>query len=163
MTNQNGFTLLELMVTIAIIGAVFVVGSMSGMGNWSQKKTSQNTVKELRDELANTRNYAMTRNVTGRLNIVVAGDTYTMTMYTSDVATSTCDSTGTWNTIMTRPLDVHATYQITGTAIAAVDTCFFRDGSASTARSFTIEPKVGQSGTTTTMDIIPATGFLDVY
>ena len=44
-------TILELLIVMGIMAAVFVVGSKGGLGSWESKKSSQNTVKELLDEI----------------------------------------------------------------------------------------------------------------
>jgi prepilin-type N-terminal cleavage/methylation domain-containing protein len=160
MSFNKGYTLLELLVTVAIIGSVIAVGAGTGMGDLNTKKTAQNTYKELRSQLATLRNHAMSKNTTGRLVITQSGSTYTMTSTYSSAPTSTCSAAGTWTTIQTKEIDVHTNYNITGSAFTN-SICFYRDGSSS-GGSYVIAPVSGASGTTYTLDVTIATGYIDV-
>ena len=160
MSNNKGYTLLELLVTVAIIGSVIAVGSGTGIGDLNTKKTAQNTYKELRDQLATLRNHAMSKNTTARMIVTQSGSTYTMTLAYSSAPTTTCPTSGTWTTIQTKEIDVHVNYSIAGTAFTN-NLCFYRDGSSS-GGSYTIAPVSGASGTTYTLDVTIATGFIDV-
>ncbi len=158
MKKQQGFTLLELLITVSIIGAVFVVASSSGMDGWNKKRTAQNTYKELVDTLATLKNTAISRNTSSRIVITQTSGTYTMTTYTSAAPTTDCSSAAAWTTLATKTLEVHSTYQITGSGMT--DMCFYRDGS-SFGGQFVIAPTSG-TGTTYTITIEIATGFIDV-
>jgi len=161
MSNNKGYTLLELLVTIAIIASVIAIGSGSGIGEIRQKKTAQNTQKELRDQLATIRNHATSKNTTTRLVITQTGSTYSIGLQSASAITSDCNSTSvTWQVIQLKEIDVHANYSITGTAFVN-DLCFFRDGS-STGGNYIIAPVSGATGTTYTLDITLATGYIDV-
>ena len=105
MSNYKGYTLLELLVTIAIIASVIAIGSGTGIGDLNTKKTAQNTYKELRDQLATLRNHAMSKNTTAKMVITQTGSTYTMTLSYSSAPTTTCPSTGTWTTIQSKDID----------------------------------------------------------
>lgn len=158
--KQKGLTLLELLITIAIMGAVFAVGSRGGLGSWGTKKTAQNTVKELRDEIKTLRNHAMSKNTTSRMVLINTSDVYTITTYTSTTPTMTCSSAGTWNVVINaREIEVADSYEITGGGM--INTCFYRDGSSS-GGSFVVAPQSGATGTTTTLDVTISTGFIDV-
>ena len=160
MSNYKGYTLLELLVTIAIIASVVAIGSGTGIGNLNTKKTAQNTYKELRDQLATLRNHAMSKNTTAKMVITQTGSTYTMTLSYSSTPTTNCPSTGTWTTIQSKEIDVHTNYSITGNAFTN-DLCFYRDGSSS-GGSYLVAPVSGATGTTYTLDVTIATGFIDV-
>ena len=160
MSKNKGYTLLELLVTIAIIGSVIAVGSGTGIGNLNAKKTAQNTYKELRDQLATLRNHAMSKNTTGRIAFTQSGSTYTMTLTYSASPTTTCSSAGSWTTIQTKDIDVHSNYDITGSAFTN-SLCFYRDGSSS-GGSYVVAPVSGATGTTYTLDVTIATGYIDV-
>ncbi|PIR39386.1 MAG: hypothetical protein COV35_02395 [Alphaproteobacteria bacterium CG11_big_fil_rev_8_21_14_0_20_39_49] len=160
MSYKRGYTLLELLVTIAIIASVIAVGSGTGIGNLNTKKTAQNTYKELRDQLATLRNHAMSKNTTAKIVITQVGSTYTMTLSYSAAPTNNCPSTGAWTTIQTKQIDVHTNYGITGTAFTN-NLCFYRDGSSS-GGAYIVAPVSGATGTTYTLDVTIATGYIDV-
>jgi prepilin-type N-terminal cleavage/methylation domain-containing protein len=160
MKKQTGFTLLELIVTVAIVGIVFVVGARTSMTNSSKKKAQQNTATTITNTLSTQRNQALSRNTTSRMTITSAAGVYTMNTYVSTAATTTCSSAGTWTLLKTETISVDALYQITGSGMA--NTCFYRDGSSSGGQ-FVVSPITSTSETKTiTIDVTIATGFLDV-
>jgi len=159
MLSQKGVTLLELLIALVIIGLVFSATSRFGMDGMSTKKTAQNSANFLREELFNIKNTALSQNTTTRMEITDAAGVYTMTTYYSNAPTSNCSSAGAWTQIKQQEIEVHSTYEITGSAITS--TCFFRNGSSS-GGSLAFAPVDGASGKSYNFDIIVATGFIDV-
>ncbi|MCE3232247.1 MAG: hypothetical protein K0R98_504 [Rickettsiaceae bacterium] len=160
MSKQQGFTLLELLVTLAILVVVTTVGIRTTLNNKSSAKSAQNTATMLKDELSLLKDKALSMNTTARMVITNTGGIYTMNTYTSSAPTSACTAAGTWTLVISRTLDVNSKYQITGTGLSNL--CFYRDGSSS-GGIFIVSPIVATAETkTTTIDVIIATGFLDV-
>lgn len=161
MTRQGGYTLLELLVTIAIVGSILAVTAGTGMTDLSQRKTAQNTYKELRDELATANNTATSRNTTAKVIVNVdSSNIYTITTQVSSAPTTTCTTSGSWSTVSSKTLDVHNNYSITGSSMST-SLCFYRDGSSS-GGTYVVSPNSGVSGTTYTFTISIATGYIDV-
>jgi prepilin-type N-terminal cleavage/methylation domain-containing protein len=159
MARQKGFTLLELLVTIAILSIVFVVGARTSMTNMSKSKSAQNTAKLITDTLSIIKNQSLSRNTSSKVIIVNTAGIYTMNTYISTTPI-TCGTAATWTLLTTSTISVNAAYQITGNGMAG--TCFYRDGSSS-GGTFVVSAITPTSETkTTTIDVTISTGFLDV-
>lgn len=160
MSLNKGFSLLEMVVTLAVMGAAAGL-VYSGMDGWSVKKSYKNLFNNLRYELSNLRNQAMSRDTTTRMLLQNNSGVYTITTYASSTPTTTCSTTGTWTQISSSNLDINSAYQITGSGVGT-NLCFYRDGSSSGA-SFVISPvESGTDYNTATIDVTIATGYLDV-
>lgn len=152
--------MLELLITIAIVGIVFTVGARSGLSSWSVKRDARNTFTTLVSEIETLKNQALGQNTTTRMTLVNVGDVYTLTTFLSSAPVTTCTSAGTWTTIFSKEVNVHETYEITGTAMANL--CFNRDGSSS-GGTLSIAPQDSSSTHTTyDLDVTISTGFIDV-
>lgn len=160
MQKQQGFTLLELIITIAIIGIVFVVGSQSGLSQWATKGEAKNTLATMLSEIGLLKDESLNRNTTTRMTLVNSSGTYTLTKFFSAAPTTTCSSAGSWTQISSREIDMSAQYEITGTAMANL--CFYRDGTSS-GGTFSIAPTdIGSQHKTYDLEVTIATGFIDV-
>ncbi len=161
MRRQQGFTLLELIIVLAVIGLVStVVGT--GMENWTTKKTYKNTYDQLVYEINTAKGTAQLRSTTSRITTAgTAGGDYTVTMYISATPVTTCSTAGAWTLVSTKTVEGSLSYQITGTGIDN-DMCFYRDGT-SNGGTFVISPiEASTTLTTATITVTIATGFLDV-
>jgi prepilin-type N-terminal cleavage/methylation domain-containing protein len=160
MRKQKGFSLLELLVTLTVLGAAITFTVRATMQDSVKRKEVQNTATKIRDEIVMLRDKAISMNTSSRMVISSSSGVYTMTTYTSPTPTTTCNGSETWTTVFTQTVDIVSSYQITGTALSNL--CFYRDGSSS-GGAIIISPIVAAVGDkTTTIDIMTATGFLDV-
>lgn len=159
--TQKGFTLLELLVTMCIIGAVYTVAAQSGLANWGKKKSSVNTATFLKNELATLKDHALSKSTTTRMVVSLTANGYTLTTYYSSSPTTSCSSAGSWTIIQNAAsIDIHSNYQITGSGMT--NTCFYRDGSSS-GGTFVVSPSAsGTSDKTYTVDISIATGYVTI-
>ncbi len=157
----RGFTLLELIITLAVIAIVTVVASSPALDSSNAQKTFTNTFNSLQGELSKARNEAMMRNTTTRMVITSSGGVYTINTYYSAAATSTCSSGAVGNALDSNVnLKVHSKYQLTGAAMGNI--CFYRDGSSS-GGTLTLAPITVTTGLkTATITVTIATGYLDV-
>lgn len=158
---SKGFTLLELLVTIAVIAIVLSVSTSLDLDNWNAQKTFTNTFNSLQSELSSLRNEALMRNTTTRIVITSSSGTYTINTYYSPSPVSTCSSAGSWTSLVSsRTLSMHSKYQMTGSAMSNI--CFYRDGTSS-GGTLTIAPITANSALkTAVVTITMATGYLDV-
>lgn len=167
--NSKGYTLLEMLVTIAIIAIVTASTAALTLENSTAKKTFNNTLGSLQTELSALRNEAMTRNTTTRMVISLSGGVYTINSFYSSLPVTSCSTAGTWAPIVSsRILKVHSTYQLTG-ASSMAGTCFNRDGSAYNSAAsgpvFTLElitANPGKGLKKAVLSVIMATGFQDI-
>ncbi|MCB2081026.1 MAG: prepilin-type N-terminal cleavage/methylation domain-containing protein [Rickettsiales bacterium] len=156
---QKGFTVLELLIVLALIGIV-TAQVLPVSTNWTAKESLSETSETLMGALNDTRSEAQIRSTTTRLLVQRNGDTYTLTAYTSPSPVNNCDTTGTWNALFTRTMEINNQLELTGTGVGHV--CFYRDGTAS-GGVYTIAEKAdgGEIGSKT-ITVTIATGYLDV-
>ncbi len=161
MRNQSGYSLLEMLVTIGIVGALFTVVAQSGLDTNETKKAAKNIVNSLEDELTKIKNESLSRSTTTRMVLTNNSGTYTINTYYSSAPTTTCTSGGgTWILISSKTLQVNGQYEVVGNAMA--NTCFYRDSSAS-GGTYTVEPVDGDSSLPSyDITIAVATGYIDV-
>jgi prepilin-type N-terminal cleavage/methylation domain-containing protein len=161
MKKQRGFTLLELIVTLAILAVVLTVGMRMTSQTMVRHKSAKNAVTSILEELTTAQSASLSRSTTARVVVTNNGNyTYTITKYASAAPTTTCSSAGTWSTISTATISLNQNYQIGGTGLT--NTCFYRDGSSSGGTFIVLPTVVDASAKTTTITLTIATGFLDV-
>lgn len=159
--SSRGFTLLELLVTLAVIAIIVTVANTPDLELSSAKKSFLNTSQTLQTELSNLRNEAMMRNTTTRMVMTSSAGVYTITTYYSASPTTTCTSAVGTQLVAAHNISVNVLYNITG-ATAMANTCFYRDGTSS-GGVFTISPiTVSTLLKSSVITITIATGYLDV-
>lgn len=166
---SRGFTLIELMITLAVIAIIITFASSPSLESGNAKKTFKNTLDSLQTELSSLKNEAAMRNTTTRMVITLSAGVYTINTFYSSVPVSTCSTAGTWTPIISsKILKVPSSYQLTGTT-AMAGTCFNRDGSsydsAASGAVFTLELITATPGygfKKAVLSVIMATGFQDV-
>lgn len=157
--SEGGFTLLELIVTLGVVVVLLSAVSPSYDG-WIAKKTLQNGYTELKNQLAEARSAAISRNTTSRMLLQLNAGTYTLTGFISAAPVTGCTPAQINTQIFTRQMDLSDLYQITGTGVGNI--CFYRDGSSNGA-SYLID-QVTMGGTdlgSAQIDVTIATGYID--
>ncbi len=157
---NKGFTLLEMLITFAIIGVLALAAASYNVVSSQAKKSFINTYKTLQEQLDNLRYEALARSTTTRMVVTEGTGDFTITSYYSSTATTSCSSAGSWTVLSTRTVDISNKYGISGTGMS--NSCFYRDGSSS-GGDFVIAPAVAGDGLkTATITLTIATGYLDV-
>lgn len=77
-TKQQGFTSLELMVVVAIVGVMAALG-VTNFGVWQSRADLKEAVTEVQNELALARMAAISRNIPVAVNIAVVPKSITVT------------------------------------------------------------------------------------
>jgi prepilin-type N-terminal cleavage/methylation domain-containing protein len=167
----KGFTLLELLVALAILAIVITVARSPDLDMSNAKTSFQNTTQTLKSSLSTLRNQALSMGTTTRMAIAANNGVYTITTFSSPAPVNNCTNAGAWTQLSSNVINVHGLYQITGAAMA--NTCFYRDGTSS-GGVFTIAPILlgitpqAQSNAENTqlkqavITVTIATGYLDV-
>lgn len=157
--SENGFTLLELLVVLAIIGTLSVFGTPL-FQDWSTKRSFDAAINEIYSSLTDARLDAFNRGVSTRVQTTKNGDEYTVTTYYLDSSLESCDTGLNWTESDQRSVDLNSNFTITGSGIGNI--CFYRDGS-STGGSFSIDQKDGGTELgAADISVTLATGFIDV-
>jgi prepilin-type N-terminal cleavage/methylation domain-containing protein len=73
--KNNGFTLIELMVAVAIIGVLLAIGTLN-FSQWSRKASMEAQVKQMYTDVLSAKVDAMHRKVRLNMNINVNTDSY---------------------------------------------------------------------------------------
>ncbi len=158
--NKNsGFTLLELLAVIAIIATASLF-AMPAFQEWNAKRSFDRTVNDLYSYVTAARLQAFTKATTIRVSVSANGDNYTVVSYSNSSSSSTCTTASGWTQLQSNVITVDSNFQITGNGIGSV--CFYRDGSSS-GGIYNVTQKNGASDLgNTTINVVIATGFVDV-
>lgn len=155
---QRGFTVLELMISLAIIGIVIAIVKPN-LTQSKIKKEFRNSFQEIVDHLKTARIESITRNTTTRVLLTGTAGNYTMTAFFSASPTTTCDASGTWTQLYSHTLSLSDRFVITGTGVGNV--CFYRDNSSNGADYSLDQVDGGTEYGAGTINVSIATGYID--
>ncbi|MGZ5410816.1 MAG: pilus assembly FimT family protein, partial [Aeromicrobium sp.] len=83
--RDRGFTLIEVMVTISLLGTLMAIG-VSGWSSWARVNEHKGAARELQSVLRQTQQRAVTEGQTMCVDFNVALNNYTVTEGTCDAA-----------------------------------------------------------------------------
>lgn len=156
---SSGFTILELLVVLAIIGTLSVLGTPV-FQNWNTKSSFESAINDLYSSLTSARLDSFARGVSVRVNTTKSDDQYTITSYYLDSSIASCDLGQSWTQNEQKVINLNSNFVITGSGLGNI--CFYRDGT-STGGNFSIDEKTGGTELgTADISVTLATGFIDV-
>jgi hypothetical protein len=161
LTAEAGFTLLELLITLAIIAVILALANSPDLEMSNAKTSFKNSSQTLQTALSNLRNQSLSLGTTTRMNISLTGGVYNITTYASTTPVTGCTSTGIWTQLSSSQVKLHSLYKITGTN-AMANMCFYRDGTASGGTLTILPIAPGTTLKSAVINVTIATGYLDV-
>ncbi|MCH2037428.1 MAG: prepilin-type N-terminal cleavage/methylation domain-containing protein [Rickettsiales bacterium] len=159
--RENGFTLLELIITLAIIATVTVF-AIPNLENTKIKREFRGYYELLNQLIVTARITAIGQGNTARLLVERDNDEYTMTvlLYAGPDPIGPCNDTGTWTQIDQQIITLNTRFEITGNRVGT-NLCFFRDNS-SNGGGYVIEQKDdGTDFGISNINIAQATGYIN--